>query len=469
MAIDSNDNPHIAYYRAQAPSSDGGLKYAQWTGTAWNLTMIHDDQIILPGKHVSIALDSLGHPHIFYGTWYHSEFWYIHWNGTDWLKSKMGNHGEHFSIIIDSSDNVHVSYTDGANVEGYSSSRLHYLTNKGGSFVGQDIADAGGGTYIDIDSNGNPAIAYNYLQPDTLTPNKSPAYVKWDGSKWEYHNISDDGSTDDLSLALDSNNEPHISYTNENGEIKYATFNGDIWTIGIVASSGGHSSIDLDNTGSPHISYQWGETKYAKIRDATPPSEPQNLLASAGDIYVNLTWSTPSDDGRSSISNYKIYRGTTSNAETLLATIDNMLYYNDTSIINDQTYYYKVSAVNDIGDGILSSEATATPSTSTDPLDSDQDGLPDTWEIEHFGDLTQSGSDDFDNDGYSNLQEYEAGTGPTTSNNNDVNNDSSNATNDGGEETPGFGFWSILIATTLSFIILTLSKNKMKKYRGKEE
>jgi hypothetical protein len=43
--------------------------------------------------------------------------------------------------------------------------------------------------------------------------------------------------------------------------------------------------------------------------------------------------------------------------------------------------------------------------------------LPDWWEMEHFYSIAdQSGSDDFDHDGYTNLQEYAAGTDPTTKN-----------------------------------------------------
>lgn len=44
--------------------------------------------------------------------------------------------------------------------------------------------------------------------------------------------------------------------------------------------------------------------------------------------------------------------------------------------------------------------------------DQDQDGLPDDWEQTHFGSLAQSALDDFDNDGYSNLQELQYDTDP---------------------------------------------------------
>ncbi|MBU0624410.1 MAG: PKD domain-containing protein [Candidatus Thermoplasmatota archaeon] len=46
-------------------------------------------------------------------------------------------------------------------------------------------------------------------------------------------------------------------------------------------------------------------------------------------------------------------------------------------------------------------------------VDLDGDDLPDWWEVKYFGSIAeQSRSDDYDNDGYSNLQEYASGTDP---------------------------------------------------------
>jgi hypothetical protein len=48
-----------------------------------------------------------------------------------------------------------------------------------------------------------------------------------------------------------------------------------------------------------------------------------------------------------------------------------------------------------------------------EPLDSDGDGLPDAWEMEHAGNLTAlSGNNDSDGDGQTDLEEYLAGTDP---------------------------------------------------------
>jgi hypothetical protein len=48
--------------------------------------------------------------------------------------------------------------------------------------------------------------------------------------------------------------------------------------------------------------------------------------------------------------------------------------------------------------------------------DTDGDGLPDSWEMQYFGNLAQGPNDDPDGDGFTNLQEYQAGTNPTNAN-----------------------------------------------------
>lgn len=51
----------------------------------------------------------------------------------------------------------------------------------------------------------------------------------------------------------------------------------------------------------------------------------------------------------------------------MLARIGNLLYYNDTSVINNQTYYYTIRAVNSAGEGGQSTEASAIPTSQGQP------------------------------------------------------------------------------------------------------
>jgi hypothetical protein len=53
---------------------------------------------------------------------------------------------------------------------------------------------------------------------------------------------------------------------------------------------------------------------------------------------------------------------------------------------------------------------------ASNPGDTDADGLPDAWESTYFGTLAYGVNDDYDGDGYTNLQEYRAGTLPNNAN-----------------------------------------------------
>jgi hypothetical protein len=95
---------------------------------------------------------------------------------------------------------------------------------------------------------------------------------------------------------------------------------------------------------------------------ATPPAAPTGLSAAAGDAQVVLNWSAPASNGGSPVSSYKVYRSTSANFELLLPTPTiTGTTYTDTPASNGTTYFYKVSAVNGVGEGPLSGEAFATP------------------------------------------------------------------------------------------------------------
>ena len=95
-----------------------------------------------------------------------------------------------------------------------------------------------------------------------------------------------------------------------------------------------------------------------------PPSVPQNLQANTSNSQVILSWSAPSSNGGSPITNYKIFKSTSSGTETLFATTENMTLYNDTSVTNGQTYFYTVTAVNSVGESPQSNETSVTPTSS---------------------------------------------------------------------------------------------------------
>jgi fibronectin type 3 domain-containing protein len=101
----------------------------------------------------------------------------------------------------------------------------------------------------------------------------------------------------------------------------------------------------------------------ASAAPANPPDPPRTLQATAGNAAVTIQWNDPVSDGGSAITNYKIYRGTAAGGESLVTTVDNVNSYIDTGLANGQRYFYRVSAVNDVGEGGMSNEASATPAS----------------------------------------------------------------------------------------------------------
>ncbi|HUT69840.1 MAG TPA: choice-of-anchor U domain-containing protein [Desulfatiglandales bacterium] len=77
----------------------------------------------------------------------------------------------------------------------------------------------------------------------------------------------------------------------------------------------------------------------------------------------------------------------------------------------DETATVKVMAVDAVGN--LSQSITEIYVIAEILIDLDGDGMLDAWEVAYFGDLSQDGSDDFDGDGLSDLNEYLNGTAPT--------------------------------------------------------
>jgi PKD repeat protein len=119
----------------------------------------------------------------------------------------------------------------------------------------------------------------------------------------------------------------------------------------------------------------------------TPPGPPTGLTATAGNAQISLGWVAPANNGGVSITSYNVYRGTSSGNETPLTAggcsgLGAVLSCTDTGLTNGQAYFYKVSAVNAIGEGKLSNEASATPVANTNPLSQNFDGsnaIPPGW------------------------------------------------------------------------------------------
>ncbi|MCP4228706.1 MAG: hypothetical protein GY771_00975, partial [bacterium] len=218
----------------------------------------------------SIALDSNNRPHISYYDAEDGDLKYACLSKSTWFVYSVdtdGNVGRFTSIAIDSNGNPHISYND------YTNSDLKYAYRSGRNWNITTV-DTGDPTYqaytghytsIALDSNDRPHISYYDVSNHDLK------FAYWSGSSWYITSVDTVGFVGmHTSIALDSNDYPKISYhDNTNLDLKYASWEGFNWSISSIDGPNTNvmysTSLALDSDDNPHISYteQGGRIKYA--------------------------------------------------------------------------------------------------------------------------------------------------------------------------------------------------------------
>jgi YVTN family beta-propeller protein len=187
-----------------------------------------------------------------------------------------------------------------------------------------------------------------------------------------------DGSSDKIIAQIPVGNSPAGVAVNPNENKIYVADSGNNTASVIDGSSNqvleiipvgsGPSYVDVNPSTNKIYVTNGGSNTVSVIDGSTPitptvPPAPRNLHAVSDNSQVRLNWSPPSSNGGSTITNYKLYRGTSSASETFLTQLGNVNSYNDTTVTNGQIYFYDITAVNSVGESVSSNEASATPSS----------------------------------------------------------------------------------------------------------
>ena len=167
-----------------------------------------------------------------------------------------------------------------------------------------------------------------------------------------------------------------------------------------IAQGGLYNPDGLGDHVSDHVDYYpWQDTKIGTT------SVPVGLKGQVLPGKIYLSW-LPNQEAW--LGGYKIYYGTEPGEYGLPVTLGREKSYELMEIDAEKTYYIAISSYNIVGDeSDKSGEIEAIPF-----VDTDQDGMDDNWEIEHFGSLLHDGHGDSDLDGLTDLEEYLNGTNP---------------------------------------------------------
>jgi len=360
LKLDSSNNPHICYI-----GSDKDVKYAYWTGASWNIEILESDQ---PASYyISLDLDKNDIPHICYSDVDDNNaiLKYAVKKGNSWdIQTAVSDgYSRGCSIVVDDENNPHICYIAG---NGYP---IRYAYYNGASWEIKEFDDDGN-YYRDyfsiaLDKNNNPHISY-------FSSKYGLRYAYSTGSSWSIQNVEEGDTGYYTSIALDSNDNPHISYFSDiDGSIKkYTYLSGSKWNTETIASdenTAERSKIIFDSNNQPHISY--GLLYYTQEEESLP-STPTEVVANSYNGYVRLSWSEPENIGSQEIDSYTIYRGTKPGQVEKYVTGIEDTNYKDNDVTNEQTYYYRLTAVNNKGEGTSSEEVSAKPSdfAKKDPL-----------------------------------------------------------------------------------------------------
>ena len=268
-----------------SPAKLGDLEwsYPVWNGKNWTIHTIDLEGVSWIHDVYVIRLDSNGNPHIvcsqlnYTNNVYTSEdLRYAYWTGTTWNVQTVDSASYAYwypSFVLDSHNNPHITYHDTSN------DVLKYATWSSSTGWNKSTIDSTGNAQssVAIDSKGYPHVCYGTYF--------SLKYASWNGEAWNIQTVDPNRFQGGLhiDLVLDSRDYSHIGFTGDDG-LMYAKWTGADWNIQIVKPRGIANSLALDSNDQPHLvssevsgSYH-GAPRYGNLTYATLENTPSSLL-----------------------------------------------------------------------------------------------------------------------------------------------------------------------------------------------
>ena len=308
IALDGDDDPHLSYME---DDGDGDLKYAARDAGVWSVTKIDDG--IFAGTSSSIRIASDDTPRIAYDQF--GGLWYATWDGNAWGTEEASTYGGEDVSLQLAFDEPTVLHHDGDllmivektgntwsandNVAGSATAATQHFGELGfdgdfiqhvgfvdtnfyrarygwndpwsGGWVFEDVStlDVIGGVSFVMEPFGAPHLVYGTLLTDELR-----YAVRTGTATWELETIaSNTGSFIEVSMQVDSSGDPHIAWSDTNGQVVYTWHDGAQWNtqaVDDVGTTGGNPCLALNGNDEAQIGYYDADTGALKFASWSP-------------------------------------------------------------------------------------------------------------------------------------------------------------------------------------------------------
>ena len=248
LALDAAGYPHISYYDYDNET----FNYARRTSSGWVIE--HFLEQVFVRSSTSITIDQSGNPHI--GFVASNVLNYAHYADTGWVIEQIDT-GQirAASIMLDNSDQPHISYIDLGKDE------IKYARKLYGSWQIETVeftaVDLDSLTSLALSSTGVPHISY---YDDDL---KTLKVANREVGSWSSELVEDAAGVGEFSsLVFDKSDTLHIAYHDASLKaVKYGRRTSAGWEIQIVhltMGAGESFSMVLDMADYPHLVYDAG-------------------------------------------------------------------------------------------------------------------------------------------------------------------------------------------------------------------
>jgi len=222
LAFAHDGTPHLAYCIKVEPGAEGmRLRYARRSAGAWAIEQV--DSSGSWGEGVCVILDAGGMPHLAYDDWSKRWLKYAWKDQVGWhvelVDSTNDGWYSNSPICFDGAGRVHIAYRR--------NDRLCYAVRESGVWTLEQVDDHRGDDEIGmaLDADDMPHIAYG----NGIDAGARPYYAYKDGSGWHIQQVRD-FYAHSLSIALDSGGTVHVCYDEKiaGGTLKHAEYRGGV-------------------------------------------------------------------------------------------------------------------------------------------------------------------------------------------------------------------------------------------------